>query len=95
MTFVLLSVGCLECEEFSTVLGVYDDGSAAIVAFEAQAKEYAMTDNPHFVAGGTCVRADEFGRVQLHDTEKLEKDPPRGYGYYPDEFPTLKKKEAQ
>lgn len=71
MTFVLLKVGCLECGEPTTVAGVYDDGGAALAAYEDEVgpgmaqlqSEYA---EPEFFLG-TATRVGPFGRVQLHE----------------------------
>lgn len=74
MTFVLLEVGCLECREYTTVVGVYDDGAAALAAYEEHAKDYGPDDSEfvagEFVKGATGRRTAGYGRLQLHETEE-------------------------
>jgi hypothetical protein len=70
MTYVLLEVGCLECEEPTRVLGVYMDGFAADTVFEGHAAEYPSRGPEEEFLKGTAIRVTGFGRLQLHDTSK-------------------------
>lgn len=70
MTFVLLEVGCLECHEYTDVVGIYIDRLAAEVLFEERAKKVGYRgDDPEYMTftQGTAIRSTGFGRLQLHE----------------------------
>ena len=73
MTYVLLEVGCLECDEPTRVLGIYTDRLAADAVFEGTAEQHYpgpfLPDDDRFL-NGTAIRVTPYGRLQLHDTTK-------------------------